>query len=155
MVLTQEAAQARERALAERPCPRGLAEHGEIAGEVRGARQRIVVVAGEPLVEARKGGLVQQAGSGRVAGHPQEQREVAGTCMVVRMVGTIDLGVARHRALGQRERLLGLADRPLNIGQADGRGKGIWILLAEKPSASLVYIGGKLERIVVTARDPP
>src|SRR5712692_10615876 len=107
------------------------------------------MVAGEPRVKARERGLVELAGSGEISGGSPEQREIAHTAVIVRMVRTIDLGIAGCRASGQRERLIGLAGHPLDVGQADSGGHGGRMTWAEEPGESAEDVRGQLERILV------
>src|SRR5882757_4768638 len=107
MILTQNRAQSRQRILAERPRLGDLPKLSKVAGEIRGNGERIVVVARKTCVEARKGSLVELAGSGGVSGHAPQQCEVAGAAVSIRMIRTVKPGVAGHRPFSQLERLVG------------------------------------------------
>jgi len=97
-----------------------------------------VVIAGQPLVQAFEGGLVQGAGTGRVSGYPAQQPQVAGAAVVVRVVRSVDSRIAGDSAIGQSERLVNLANRPLDVGQVDRCGEGIGVVQAQDALTLLV-----------------
>ena len=69
MIGTEKVAQSSQRVLAQPSRLMRPAQLGKIAGEICGDGKRIVVVAGDPRVEACEGGLVQFAGTGGVTSH--------------------------------------------------------------------------------------
>lgn len=158
MVQAHQLAEPPQRALAERAGVGDLPEHRKVAGQVHGHHQRVVMVAGEPGFKALERLLVQAARLFWFPGVPAQQGQVPDAAVVVRMLVTVNARILLDGPLRQLDRLVEQVVRPPGVGQADGRGHRVRVVVAEARPALLVdllrYLCGLFaERGESTQRD--